>query len=123
MNGECRDMARQCSTEIQRNPTQIIKVVLRDDRGAPVGRASLVIIVNESNVRPYGLLEDVFVAEEFRGQGLGTQLVRQIVQLAREEQCYKLIATSRYSRPRVHELYKRLGFQDHGREFRMDFPA
>jgi GNAT superfamily N-acetyltransferase len=116
-------MARQCSTEIQRNPTLILKVVLRDERGAPVGRASLVIIVNESNVRPYGLLEDVFVSEELRGQGLGTQLVEKIVQLAREERCYKLIATSRYSRPRVHELYKTLGFQDHGREFRMDFPA
>jgi len=35
--------------------------------------------------------------------------------------CYKLIATSRTSRPKVHELYQRLGFENHGVEFRMNF--
>lgn len=35
--------------------------------------------------------------------------------------CYKLIATSRTSRPKVHELYHRLGFTQHGVEFRIDF--
>jgi hypothetical protein len=34
--------------------------------------------------------------------------------------CYMLIATSRHSRPKVHDLYRRLGFEDHGIEFRMD---
>ena len=40
---------------------------------------------------------------------------------AREAGCYKLIATSRTSRPKVHELYQRLGFESHGVEFRMNF--
>lgn len=110
-------------TEVQRHATEIIKVVLRDERGTPIGRASLVLIVNEMNPRPYGLLEDVFVAEEHRGAGLGSRLVRMIVQLAREQGCYKLVATSRYTRPGVHALYSKLGFRDHGKEFRMDFAA
>jgi len=33
----------------------------------------------------------------------------------------ELIATSRHARQRVHALYARLGFTDHGKEFRMDF--
>jgi hypothetical protein len=33
----------------------------------------------------------------------------------------ELIATSRHARNRVHALYARLGFTDHGKEFRMDF--
>jgi len=37
-----------------------------------------------------------------------------------EAGCYKLVATSRASRPRVHELYERLGFENYGVEFRMN---
>ena len=103
-------------------PTRIFKIVLRDAEQNQLGRASLVVIYNESNVRPYGLLEDVFVRERTRGQGIGRKLIDAIVQMAQRENCYKLIATSRYSRPKVHELYSKLGFADHGREFRMDFP-
>ena len=66
-------------------------------------------------------MEDVFVAETERGSGLGTTLVNEVVAVAREKGCYKLIATSRDSRPKVHELYRRLGFSDHGREFRINF--
>lgn len=66
-------------------------------------------------------MEDVFVAESERGSGLGTQLVNEVIATARDKACYKLIATSRNSRPKVHELYRRLGFSDHGREFRIDF--
>jgi len=65
-------------------------------------------------------LEDVFVAEDHRGRGIGTMLVKAIVQEA-EQHCYKLIATSRHARPKVHDMYKKLGFVDHGTEFRVDF--
>src|SRR5262245_44627128 len=113
-------MSSNISSEIQRLPSTIIKIVLRDERGKQFARASLVLIMNEVNSRPYGLLEDVFVDEGRRGAGYATRLVERIVQLAKEEDCYKLIATSRHTRPAVHTLYQRLGFRDHGIEFRMD---
>jgi len=47
--------------------------------------------------------------------------VKRVVAEAKRRRCYKLIATSRYARNRVHALYDRLGFKDHGREFRIDF--
>jgi len=115
-------MTQDPRVDVQRLATEIIKVQMRDDAGAQIGRASLVLITNEINVRPYGLLEDVFVSESERGGGLGSRLVRSVVEIAKMEGCYKLIATSRYARPRVHELYLRLGFREHGKEFRMDFP-
>ena len=89
--------------------------------GAEVGRAFLYLMHNDLHSAPFGLMEDVFVAESERGSGLGTKLVNEIIAAAREKGCYKLIATSRNSRPRVHELYLRLGFSNHGREFRIDF--
>jgi len=37
-----------------------------------------------------------------RGSGLGTEIVNAVVIEAKERGCYKLVATSRYARPRVH---------------------
>lgn len=99
---------------------QGIKLFITQD-GQEVGRAFLYIMANDLHKQPFGLLEDVYIDETKRGQGLGTALVQAVIALAQEHQCYKLIATSRYERPRVHELYVRLGFTDWGKEFRMNF--
>jgi len=66
-------------------------------------------------------MEDVFVEEVLRGQGVGSELVKKVIEEAKQRDCYKLICTSRYEKPKVHELYINLGFKDHGKEFRMDF--
>ncbi len=88
-----------------------------------IARAYLYIMHNDLHEEPFGLLEDVYVEESQRGTGIGTRLVRAVIDAAREANCYKLIATSRESRPKVHELYERLGFRNYGVEFRMDFAA
>jgi GNAT superfamily N-acetyltransferase len=80
-------------------------------------------MMNDLHAEPFGLLEDVFVDDSQRGSGLGTALVRELIAAAREAGCYKLVATSRASRPKVHELYERLGFQNYGIEFRMNLVA
>jgi GNAT superfamily N-acetyltransferase len=85
-----------------------------------VARAYLYLMHNDLHGEPFGLMEDVFVDESQRGEGLGTRLVNEVIAAAKENKCYKLIATSRDSRPKVHELYRRLGFSDHGREFRIN---
>lgn len=85
-----------------------------------VARAYLYVMRNELHSEPFGLLEDVHVHESYRGSGLGTELVRQVIAAAKEQNCYKLVATSRKSRPRVHQLYERLGFKARGFEFRID---
>ena len=85
-----------------------------------VARAYLYLMTNDLHDAPFGLLEDVFVAESERGSGLGTALVNEVIAAAREAGCYKLVATSRASRPKVHELYERLGFANYGLEFRMN---
>jgi len=85
-----------------------------------IARAYLYIMTNDLHDAPFGLLEDVFVAESERGSGLGTALVNEVIAAAREAGCYKLLATSRASRPKVHELYERLGFANYGLEFRMN---
>lgn len=89
--------------------------------GKEIARAYLFLMNNGLHKEPFGLLEDVFVEEKFRRGGLATQLTKAVIKAAKKHSCYKLICTSRYSRPEVHKLYQRLSFKNHGLEFRLDF--
>jgi len=89
--------------------------------GERLGRATIYILHNELHDHSFGLLEDVFVEPQARGKGVGSKLTEEVIQHANRIGCYKLICTSRYIKPRVHELYEKLGFVDHGKEFRIDF--
>ncbi len=97
-----------------------VKFSLEED-GKEVGRARLYIIYNDLREEPYGLMEDVFVDESYRGKGLGTKLIQALIEEAKQIGCSKLIGQSRYGREEVHQLYEKLGFRDHGKNFRMDF--
>jgi len=97
-----------------------IKFFVKID-GKEVGRAFLYILKNDLHERPFGFLEDVYISENLRGQGIGSQLLDKVINEAKINGCYKIIATSRYSRPKVHKLYERIGFKNQGIEFRLDF--
>ncbi len=96
-----------------------IKFILKSEEKI-IGRAYLYILHNDLHQDPFGFIEDVFVEDEYRGQGLGTKMINQILDKARELGCYKTIMTSRYSNEKVHKLYASLGFEDRGKEFRLN---
>lgn len=98
-----------------------IKFTVHDNFGKEMGRAFLYVMRNDLHNQPFGLMEDVYITEKMRGQGLGKSLVKQVIEKARAIGCYKLIATSRYSRDRIHKLYLELRFKDYGKEFRINF--
>ncbi len=91
------------------------KISVKNQRGAEIGHGYLYLIKNDLHQRPYGLMEDIFVNKQNRGKGSGSQIVKYIVNLAKKQNCYKLIAASRYSRKKVHQFYQKLGFSDHGK--------
>lgn len=96
-------------------------LITRTAKGKIVGRAFLYVLSNRLHAEPFGFMEDVFVDESCRGQGIGEALVKRVIAEAKKRGCYKLVATSRYERPKVHDLYLKLGFKDQGKEFRIDF--
>ena len=106
-------------TTIVEVPAQGIRVGLIVDK-KEVGHAFLYLLTNDLHQEPFGLLEDVYVEESLRGQGYCTKLVQQVIAEAKKRGCYKLICTSRHSRPQVHQWYKKLGFAERGLEFRME---
>ncbi len=92
-----------------------------EEKGKEIGRAFLYVINNDLHKRPFGLLEDVFVDARFRSKGLGSKLVKQAVAEAKKRNCYKLIATSRNSKPELQKFYKKFGLNIWGVEYRVDF--
>lgn len=97
-----------------------MKLILYDNTKI-VAHAYLYLLYNDLHAQPFGLMEDVFVEEPYRGKGIGSKLVEELITEARAQHCYKLICTIRHEKPRVHELYKRLGFFEQGLEFRINF--
>lgn len=99
--------------------SKVIKFeIVGDDK--VIGRAYLYLIKNDLHKEPYGYLEDLFVDESYRGSGFGRQLMQTVIEEAKKLGCYKLVGTSRNSRAEVHGFYKKLGFEEYGKEFRMD---
>ncbi|MCK5211292.1 GNAT family N-acetyltransferase [Candidatus Parcubacteria bacterium] len=86
-----------------------------------IASAYLYILYNDFHKRPFGIVEYVIVDEAYRSQGLGTKIVKAMIAEAKKQNCYKLLLWSRYSKPKVHLLYKKLGFKDWGKEFRLNF--
>lgn len=99
--------------------TAVIKFAINDGQKT-VGRAFLYIIKNDLHKNPYGLLEDLFVEEKYRGQGLGKKLLMMVIKEAKKRKLYKLIGTSRTFRTEVHRFYEKHGFKRYGYEFRID---
>ncbi len=96
-----------------------VKLFVEQD-GREVGRAYLYIMRNDLHDKPFGFMEDVMVDPTLRGQGIGTKLVNRLVEEAKKRECYKIVATSRHSRPKVHALYEKLGWENWGVEFRIN---
>ena len=101
-----------------------IKITAEDiENNKTMGRIFLYFIHNNLHEEPYALLEDLYVETEYRQQGLGSKLIKEAVDVAKKEGCYKIIGTSRYARKEVHRFYQKLGFDDYGVEFRMNLKS
>jgi GNAT superfamily N-acetyltransferase len=66
---------------------------------------------------PSGVLEDAVVHRDWRGKGVGKQMVRFAMDRCREGGCYKLALSSNIKRESAHRFYDGLGFQRHGYSF------
>ena len=64
-----------------------------------------------------GIVEDVVVAADWQGMGIGRQMMRFAMQKCHAAGCYKLVLSSNKKRPDAHRFYKKLGFRQHGYSF------
>jgi GNAT superfamily N-acetyltransferase len=105
--------------EVQHIKSDAKKITLQEN-GQEIARVFIYLIYNGLHSKPYALLEDLFVQEQFRGKGVGMKILQTAITEAKKADCYKIIGTSRHTREKVHKFYNNLGFEDYGKEFRMN---
>jgi ribosomal protein S18 acetylase RimI-like enzyme len=88
-----------------------IALVVADDGGAVVGCLQLCILPGlSSQGASRGLIEDVRVASDRRGGGIGEQLVRWAIAEARARGCKLVELLTHRTRVDAQRFYERLGF-------------
>lgn len=90
------------------------------EEGKEIGHAYLYLIQNDLHKTPYALVEDLGVNEVCRGKGVARMLMLELHRLAKESECYKIIANSHEKRDAAKALYTSLGYRTHATEFRLD---
>lgn len=91
------------------------------NRDTVVGTYALLVMHNLAHRgAPSAIVEDVVVAAEQQGRGIGRQMMAHAMQQARQAGCYKLALSSNLRRKGAHAFYESLGFAQHGLSFVVD---
>jgi GNAT superfamily N-acetyltransferase len=92
-----------------------------EDGSRIVGTFALLVMDNLGHRgAPSAIVEDVMVAPDVQGGGVGRRMMGFAIERAREKGCYKLMLSSNLKRERAHAFYEKLGFTRHGYSFRVD---
>jgi GNAT superfamily N-acetyltransferase len=117
-NGNVLDLNNAEATFDKMNyyPDYTLYVAVMDNK--IVGSFALLIMDNLAHMgAPSAVVEDVVVNSKWRGQGIGSQMIRFAMDKARQAKCYKLALTCSINRDRAHKFYESLGFEKHGYSF------
>ena len=79
-----------------------------------VGMVSLLRTVSTAEGGEVFWLEDLIVADEFRGRGLGSELLRHAIEFARQEGVPRITVLTDLENNSAQKLYKRHGFKASG---------
>lgn len=115
------DKAQEIFDRFSAYPDYTLYVV--EQGGRMVATFALLIMDNLGHLgAPSGVVEDVVVAADCQGGGIGTAMMQFAVDRCREKGCYKLTLSSNMKRERAHAFYEGIGFTRHGYSFRTDLP-
>jgi len=88
-------------------------ILVGEYMGEVVSSVTLVIIKNLTrNMRPYGIIENVVTAPEHRNKGYAKHLLKNAIEIARENNCYKLMLLSGSKNDSTLAVYNKVGFSD-----------
>ncbi|MFC2250112.1 N-acetyltransferase family protein [Labrys portucalensis] len=94
-----------------------------EQRGTVVGSFCLMAVDNLARRgTPFAVIENVVIASDRQGEGIGRLMLQAAFRLAQEKGCYKAILASSLHNSRAHAFYDSLGFERHGVSFRLSLP-
>ena len=73
-------------------------------------RGSLELVVLQNKKGSYGIIENVFVKEEFRNQGIASSLIKEAIETSKQKGFYKITLTCADD---LTYFYAKLGFAWH----------
>ena len=111
------DKAKKIFEKINSNSNHFVYVAILD--GKIVGSTSMIIepkfIHNGGNVAH---IEDVVVSNEHQGKGIGEMLMKSLLDLAKDNNCYKTILDCS---DEVKPFYEKIGFKKTSNGMRYDY--
>lgn len=108
--------AEQLFARFSDYPDYSLYVAMLD--GKVAGSFALLIMHNLGHLgAPSGVIEDVVVAEDLHGRGIGKAMMRFAIARCHEKGCYKVALSANAKRSRAHAFYESLGFDRHGYSF------
>lgn len=94
------------------NDPNLYYIVAEKD-GMLLATCNITIIKNLTrSARPYGLIENVVTHKEYRNKGLGKQVIKQAVEIARSKGCYKVMLLTGSKKEETLNFYRSCGFRD-----------
>lgn len=108
--------AKDVFNKIKSNPNHLVFVVILDDKVA--GSTTLLIepkFIHQGG--KVGHIEDVVIAKEFQGSGIGEKLINFVLEYAKKNDCYKTILDCSDD---VKPFYEKIGFKKHSNCMRFD---
>lgn len=112
----CLPEAERLFEKIAGYPDYKIYVALCGEK--VIGSFELLIMDNLGHLGARSaVIEDVVVAPEWQGRGVGTIMMQKALAICNEKGCYKAVLSSNFKRERAHAFYKSLGFKVHGYSF------
>ncbi|HQA50373.1 MAG TPA: GNAT family N-acetyltransferase [Syntrophomonadaceae bacterium] len=96
-------------TEIFNDPNLYYLVI--EDNGEIISSCTIAIIKNLTrNLRPYGLIENMITHPNYRKKGLGTKVLHKAVEIAKENNCYKIMLLTSSKSEDTFRFYRKAGF-------------
>ena len=87
---------------------------------APVGFINFTVRQTILHRSPSGLIDELVVAEEYRGKGVGKQLVQAAIEKCRQFGCCEVEVSTEKTNLKARKFYKKCGFEERGTLFEAD---
>ena len=95
-----------------------ILVAAREE--TPVGFINFTVRQTILHRSPSALIDELIVAEEYRGKGVGKQLVQAAIDECRQLGCCEVEVSTEKTNLKAREFYKKCGFEQKGTLFEVD---
>ncbi|HWR08600.1 GNAT family N-acetyltransferase [Sporomusa sp.] len=98
-------------SEIHHDPG--LHYLVLETQGELVATCALAIIKNLTrNARPYGLIENVVTHPDYRKRGYGTKVLHKALDIAQENNCYKVMLLTGSKKEETLRFYEKAGFPE-----------